>query len=700
MHLKRFLSAAFFLAAGLISTAAPRPNIIFILVDDLGYGDVGVFNQNKRRDSGNRSLPWFSTPALDRMAETGARFTHHYVAAPVCVSSRSSLIQGVTQGHANVRDNQFDKAIDSNHTIASVLRTAGYATAAIGKWGLQGDKDAPAPNWPAHPLNRGFDYYYGYIRHVDGHEHYPKESLYFEEKARTRGPVVVWENRTDVTAPLDKCYTADLWTARAKKWITEQHEADAGKPFFLYLAYDTPHAVLELPTQAYPTGGGKNGGMQWLGTPGHAITTASGTPDSWIDPECANATYDDDHNPATAEKHWPDVDQRYATSVRRIDNGIGDLLQLLKDLGIDRKTLVVFCSDNGPSIESYLPEPYSPQFFGGFGPFDGIKRDCWEGGMRTPAIAHWPAGIKPGQIFANPSATYDWLPTFADLAGLPPPARCDGISLVPLLTGKGKLSSRKALYFEYTNPTSRTPDFPEFEPAHRDRKRGQMQAIRVGDYIAVRYDIKKPDDDFEIYNVVTDPKEAHNLARDPAFAARQNEFKALALQSRRPEASAPRPYDSEPVPAVHAPGSLRSGLSQRSFEGNFPWVPSFAGMRSQRKSTAANLQIDRPALAKASGLLFTGYLNAPDDGEYTITLSTDTGAVMRLHDATVIDADFGYTSGTTRNATIRLKAGLHPVRLAYRTKPGAQATLDVRWSGPGFSLQPIPASALSHAASE
>ncbi|MDB6165168.1 MAG: arylsulfatase, partial [Lacunisphaera sp.] len=276
--MKKLLPFAALLAGALISIhAAPaaKPNIIFILVDDMGWGDVGVFHQNSRQASGDRSLPFELTPNLDHLAAEGARFTNHYVAAPVCASSRSSLLQGVTQGHANVRDNQFDKAIDENHTLGTVLRQAGYATAAIGKWGEQG-VGGKAPDWPAHPLNRGFDYYYGYIRHVDGHEHYPKESIYFAEKAKEKGPVVVWENRTDVTAPLDKCYTADLWTARAKKWITEQAQADAKKPFFLYLAYDTPHAVLELPTQAYPAGGGLHGGMQWLGTPGHAITTASG----------------------------------------------------------------------------------------------------------------------------------------------------------------------------------------------------------------------------------------------------------------------------------------------------------------------------------------------------------------------------------------------------------------------------------------
>jgi len=699
MNLKPVLTAALSMAAGFVAFAAPKPNIVFILVDDLGYGDVGVFNQNQRRESGDRARPWFTTPALDRMAADGARFTHHYVAAPVCVSSRSSLLQGVTQGHANVRNNQFDEAIDENHTLATVLQAAGYSTAAIGKWGLQGANDAPPPNWPAHPLNRGFDYYYGYIRHIDGHEHYPKEMLYFKEKARERGPIFVWENRTDATAPLDKCYTTDLWTARAKKWITEQHAANPAKPFFLYLAYDTPHAVLELPAQPYPAGGGIKGGVQWLGTPGHAITTASGVPDSWMDPNYASATYDDDNNPSTPEKAWPDVYRRYATCVSRIDAAIGDLFQLLKDLSIDDNTLVVFCSDNGPSVESYLPEDYSPQFFDGYGPFDGIKRDCWEGGTRTPAIVRWPSGIKPGQVLATPSATYDWLPTFADLAGLPAPARADGISLVPLLTGQGRLRDRSGIYIEYENAT-RTPDFPEFEPGHRGRKRGQMQVLRVGDYAAVRYDIKSADDDFEIYNVVTDPKQARNLAMDPAFAARQREFKALALQSRRPEKTASRPYDNELVPATTPASPVKPGLSRGYFEGNFPWVPAFDGMQSRKAGVQRSLGLGRQSIAKDAGLLLTGYIQVPTDGEYTFTLSTDTGAVMRLHDATVIDADFGYAGGAVRTATIRLKAGLHPIHLAYRTRTGAKPSLDVRWSGPEFSMQPIPASALSHATPE
>src|SRR5699024_9418479 len=154
-----------------------QPNIIFVLVDDMGWGDLGVFYQNQRKKTGDPSKPWHTTPKLDKLAMTGARMPHHYAAAPVCAPSRASLLLGVSQGHANVRDNQFDKVLADNHTMPSILREAGYATAAIGKWGLQSLEKGPN-GWPAHPLNRGFDYFLGYMRHVDGHEHYPKEGLY------------------------------------------------------------------------------------------------------------------------------------------------------------------------------------------------------------------------------------------------------------------------------------------------------------------------------------------------------------------------------------------------------------------------------------------------------------------------------------------------------------------------------------------
>ena len=179
--------------------------------------------------------------------------------------------------------------------------------------------------WPAYPTKRGFDEYFGYVRHGDG------TAIIRRTRRRTTAAKQVWDGTNEVSAGLDLCYTADLWTARAKKWIMDQRATNSAAPFFLYLAYDTPHAVLELPTQAYPAGGGTNGGLQWLGTPGHMINTASGTADSYIHPDYALKTWDDDNNAATPEVAWKDVYKRYATSVRRIDDGVGDLKTLFNN---------------------------------------------------------------------------------------------------------------------------------------------------------------------------------------------------------------------------------------------------------------------------------------------------------------------------------------------------------------------------------
>ena len=179
-----------------------KPNIIFILTDDLGYGDIGVFFQNQRRNSKDHSKPYELTPYIDQMAINGAMLTQQYCNAPVCAPSRASLLTGVNQGNAHVRDNQFDKALEDNHNIATVLKQAGYATIAVGKWGLQGEKEE-APYWPAHPLKRGFDHFFGYMRHRDGHEHYPFEGIY-------RGSKEVWKDYENVVSGMGKCYTTDL----------------------------------------------------------------------------------------------------------------------------------------------------------------------------------------------------------------------------------------------------------------------------------------------------------------------------------------------------------------------------------------------------------------------------------------------------------------------------------------------------------
>ena len=592
------------------AAAAEQPNIILILTDDLGYGDLSCFGQKR-----------FTTPALDRMSAEGARLTNHYSAAPVCAPARASLLLGVHQGHANVRDNQFDKALEDNHTLATVLRRAGYATTAIGKWGLHGQPVAgpPAgsdPNAPAHPLNRGFDHFYGVLRHIDGHEHYPKEAPYFAAKAKARGPVFVWDDRTNVTSGLDLCYTTDLFTGRAKKFISEHTAASPAQPFFLYLAYDTPHAVLELPTQAYPAGGGLTGGLQWIGKPGHMINTASGTIDSWTNPEFL---------PSKTGHAWGEVYQRQATSVRRIDDAVGDILKLLADLKIDSNTLVVFTSDNGPETESMLPEPFTPEFFRSYGPFDGIKRDLWEGGTRVPTLVRWPTHIPAGQVIAEPSAQWDWLPTFATLAGLPPPARADGISLLPSLTGGHPSTSPRTLYFEYF-VTGATPSYRDFEPSRRGRRRSQMQAVRSGDLIGVRYDVKAPDAPYEIYNLVKDPKETTNLANEPGMADMQARLRAIALQSRRPDPAAPRPYDREPVPAVTM-AAPKMGLHWSASKGNFPWVPDFTTLSPIAGGQTARPNLELKEMSGTSGVIFTGYIDVPAEGDYVFQLKTSSRAL-------------------------------------------------------------------------
>ena len=659
---------------------AARPNVLFILCDDLGYGDVGVFFQNLRREQ-NRSAPSHFTPKIDTLAAEGIRLPHYYCPAPVCAPSRASMLLGVHQGHANVRDNQFDKALEHNHTLGTVMKGAGYATACIGKWGLQGTPAPAPPDWPAHPLNRGFDYYYGYIRHSDGHEHYPKEGVYQKTKQ-------VWENRTEVSAGLDKCYTTDLFTARAKEWISQHERTNPAQQFFLYLAYDTPHAVLELPTQAYPAGGGTNGGLQWLGKPGRMINTASGTVDSWYHPSYANATWDDDNNPATPPVPWPDVYKRFATDVRRLDDCVGDLLQLLKDLGIDRNTLVVFTSDNGPSRESYLPQDYEPTFFHSFGPFDGIKRDCWEGGLRVGAIARWPGSIPPDRTSNLPCAAWDWMPTFAELAGVPAPARTDGKSLVPTLTGHGK-QQPPTVYCEYFE-SGKTPNYPEFAPAHRGRVRKQMQVLRIGDFIGVRYNVTNAADAFEIYNILTDPQETNNLAS--ANTGLQQQLKERVLQVRRPGGGVTRPYDNALVPAVRADTLLSNQVNFAVSEGHWPWLPDLDTLVPRKIGLVAGLDLGVRSRDTDYGIRFSGYFLAPADGQYTFYLTSDAGAQLRLHEALVIDDDFNH-DGSEVAASIRLQAGLHPLRLFYRHQAGP-ARLRLEYSGPGFQRQPVPLAAL------
>lgn len=669
------LVLAVFLVAGLGLSAqaqpaeaqpAERPNIIFIFCDDLGYGDVGVLWQNQRREAGK---PAQQTPHIDRLAAEGVTLPHTYCPAPVCAPSRASLMLGVTQGHSNVRNNQFDKALEDNHTLASVLGQAGYATAAFGKWGLQGKQSADEPHgFPAHPMNRGFDYYFGYIRHKDGHMHYPKED-----------GKELYDADTDVADQLDLCYTTDLFTARAKKWIIDQHAQDADQPFFVYLAYDTPHAILQNPPCPYPQGGGLKGGVQWTGERGRMINTARGTYDGWVHPDYADTG-------------WPDQYIRWANSVRRIDDGVGDLAKLLKDLDIDRDTLIVFTTDNGPTNASYLQgKPFSPEFFEGFGPFDGIKRDLWEGGIRVGSIANWPGIIPAGRESGFAFTLADYLATFADLAGVPAPARADGVSIVPAMTGRGEQQPTN-IYIEYQN-NGKTPNYDAFEDDHANRKRGEMQAIRLGDYIGVRYDIQGHGDRFEIYNIVQDPKQTTNLADGGNMAELQQQMKDEVLRRRVFNESARRPYDNTPIPPVQV-DQTEPGLHVHQYARDVTYVPREpVGLEQNTVSISLDIQDTRTDATT----LFVGYLKVPATGPYVFELQTNDRCLLRLHDATLIDNDKPFVPGQPAVSTaVHLEAGLHPIRLYVNNTGGEPGKLKLNWVQGRGEFSPIPAEAFVH----
>ena len=662
------------------AASGSKPNVLFVFTDDMGYGDLGVLHQNAKQ--GMKHL----TPNFDRMAAEGVQLRRHYCPAPVCAPSRASLLRGLHQGHTSVRNSNFDKELPDNHTLATVMKGAGYRTLHVGKYGLQGlppgeDEEWDTPDeWPAYPTKRGFDEYMGYVRHVDGHVHYPNNEwpMGNSESHRTGKPV--WHDDQEISAQLDKCYTTDLFTAFAKNWIIDHEKGQADEPFFIYLAYDTPHAALQVPTQAYPEGMGVNGGLQWLGTPGEMINTASGEVDSWIHPDYR-------------DQGWTDVQQRFATMVRRIDSAVGDLLQTLRDLKIDRKTLVVYTNDNGPLAVSYIQGvPFTPVHFQSYGPFDGEKRDIWEGGIRMPALAWWPGSIPAGSIDSSPSQFHDWMTTFADLAGVPMPALSDGVSLAPTLLGDSERQS-STVYVEYAHGR-KTPNYPDFEPRKRGLARGQMQAVFLEGYKGVRVNIKGHSDDFEIYDVKTDLGERHNLAgSSDYFSELQKRMKDRSLQLRRPNADNPRPYDDEPMPAA-AVESTRPGLRWRGYEGDFPWTPKFWNEAPDMQGGALGFKSE---LGPESGaVVFSGYLDVPASGEYAFSLETDSGAVMRIHEANIIDADYGYEAGSEVGATVKLEAGLHPIRLYCLKKSGSRPNLSVQWSGPGLEKQSISIEHLHH----
>ncbi len=389
MHLFRLIAlVSIFLVSH--SAFSARPNLIWILADDLGYADLGCYGQKV-----------ITTPNLDRMAKEGLRFTHFYSGATVCAPSRSVLMTGLHHGHTRVRGNGKPSAQclkEGDVTVADVLKKAGYKTALIGKWGLGNIGEAES----GLPRKHGFDYFYGFLSQHHAHNHFP-DYLWRNESKEPLSNVIVPIGEDGAGYATEAIhYADDLFTEDALKFVTENKSA----PFFLYWSMVIPHA--------------NNERAKALGDGAHV-------PDY--------GTY--------ADKDWPKQDKGQAAMITRLDSYVGRMMAHLKDLGISDQTLIIFTSDNGPHNES----KHDLTRFNPSGPYTGIKRTLTDGGIRVPFIAWWPGKVQPGES-DHVGYFADWLPTAAELAGAPSPEKTDGISLAPTLLGT-KQPKHEFLYWEF-----------------------------------------------------------------------------------------------------------------------------------------------------------------------------------------------------------------------------------------------------------
>lgn len=415
--------------------AADKPNIIFILADDLGYGDLGSYGQRQ-----------IQTPYLDLLAEEGIRFTQHYAGSTVCAPSRCSLMTGLHTGNSLIRGNASVPLQKKSITVAKLLDDAGYKTGLIGKWGLGEEGTSGAPN------KQGFDYFFGYLNQIRAHNFYPDYLWRNQEKVELKNEVVTAQegySKGIGTASTNKAeYSHDLFTREALNFIEESGDTS----FFLYLAYTIPHANNE----------------HWLidehgmEVPGYGMYEG---------------------------KSWPDPQKGLAAMITRMDADVGKIKQKLEDLEIAENTLVIFSSDNGPHAEGMN----NPDFFNSNGPWRGLKRDLYEGGIRVPMIAWWPGNIAPGQETDHISAFWDFMPTACEVAGVEVPEDIDGISYLPVLTGNEQ-KKHNHLYWEFY-------------------EQGGKQAVRKNNWKAVRLSMSdNPDAPLELYNLKNDGTEQNNVA--------------------------------------------------------------------------------------------------------------------------------------------------------------------------------------------
>jgi arylsulfatase A-like enzyme len=465
MILARLFILALLATSATVLAGERRPNVLYILADDLGYGELGSYDQQL-----------IKTPHLDRLAKEGMRFTQHYSGAPVCAPARGSLQTGKHTGRAYIRDNfelpesQLPLPADE-FTIGELMQSAGYRTGFIGKWGLGGNDSEGQPN------RQGYDFFYGYLDQKIAHNYYPTHLWRNDQRERLegnhafsahqplRGLKYLWlsdARRKELHKPYQgKVYAPDRMLEESLAFLQEQDQ----RPFFLVLASLVPHLALQVPDDSLQQYLGQFEEEAYKGTFGY---TPHGYPSS-----------------------------AYAAMITRMDRDIGRILAALEMQGMADNTLVIFSSDNGPTFAPQV----DTELFNSAGPFRGLKASVYEGGIRVPMIARWPGVIAPGSESDHISAFWDLMPTLAQITGTAIAEDIDGISFLPTLRGSEEQQSHQSLYWEY-------------------HSKGGMQAVLFRaaphsplEWKAVRTDASRnPGGQLQLFNLNTDPGEAVDVA--------------------------------------------------------------------------------------------------------------------------------------------------------------------------------------------
>ncbi|NBC84374.1 MAG: sulfatase-like hydrolase/transferase [Bacteroidetes bacterium] len=443
MSIKHYFAIAF-IGLGLLFSVGcstkekktQKPNIIYILADDLGYGDLGCYGQDEIR-----------TPHIDQLAKEGIKFSQHYSGSTVCGPSRSVLMTGMHTGTTRIRGNKSVPLQPSDVTVAELLKDAGYVTAQMGKWGLGEAQTTGEPN------KQGFDYFVGYLNQIRAHNAYPdwiwknNDTMHLDNEVQIIPET--YAKGIGMVATEKNTHTQDVFTQEAIKFIEQNKDTS----FFLYLPYTLPHANNEA---------------------GYFDMIGMETPDMM--------GYD------TVSK-WNKSQQAFAAAISYLDQDVGKIVSKLKELGLEKNTLVIFTSDNGPHQEG----GNDPEITDSNGPLRGLKRDLYEGGIRVPFIAWWPETIEGNRTSDHISAFQDFLPTACELANINAPENIDGISYLPELLGEEQ-NKHDYLYWEFY-------------------EQGGKQAVRFEKWKGVRLNVNENRDaPIELYDLSVDIGEENNVA--------------------------------------------------------------------------------------------------------------------------------------------------------------------------------------------